>query len=180
MWSLVAAWVGRNKRAIAKAGVAVLVIGGLASAIAVQTLRLKAAELDAREARAEKQELLVALRTASAEATRRAAEAGAEARARYDDKMEAEAGAVDRAMQRIERVCLRDDARVSEADDRSVVDGADAEAGDDRTEQGRGAREEERVFVESLKRDIHRCQAALHRCTALQDWVREACLAGGN
>lgn len=167
MWTLVASWAARHKGAIAKGSIAVVVIGGLASAIAVQTLRLEAAELDAREARQETESLRLSVRAAQANATRRAAEAGAMVRAEYDEAMEADADAVDRAVRRVEHVCVRDEAPAAPSDSSvpgaaEVVDEPAAATADDRG----------RAFAEKLAADLRVCNRELKRMEALQDWVR--------
>lgn len=166
MWALIGSWAARNKGALAKGAAAVVVIGGLAAAIAVQTIRLQAAEADALQARAETRALQVELDEAAADAKARALAASELARAEYEQDMEADADAVDRAVARARALCVRDDTG-DEGDSEvpgaaGVADGTAGKAPDDR----------DRAFGVAIAQDLETCSRELSRMRALQTWVR--------
>ena len=148
-------------------GALLAVLLALAVATGVQTLRLHTAQNDAREAQLAHQELLVNYRAAQADATRRAAEAGAFVRQRYDQQLEADRPVVERVVHRVRNVCLRDESTAAHRD--SAVPAAPGVADE---AAGESANNRDRAFALAIAADLETCHRDLQRMSALQSWVR--------
>ncbi|WP_043767507.1 hypothetical protein [Algiphilus aromaticivorans] len=166
MWALIGRWAARNKGLIVTGTTAAIVIAMLAGALAVQTIKLKAAEAEELQARAETRALQVELDEAVVEAEARALAASELARAEYEQDREADADAVGRAVDRARALCVRDDTGDQGDPDvpgaAGVADGAAGEAPDDR----------DGAFGEAIAEDLETCNRELNRMRALQTWVK--------
>lgn len=140
-----------------------ILIAVLAAAIWVQQGRVESRDETIGERDATIQEMKAAGKLAEAKSAERGATTGQEAVQNYVEQNRQDAPVVERVVERVRNVCLRQaDRDLPVPESAAAPDGSAAAAGDDG----------DRAFAEAIGRDLEACNRELNKLGRLQTWVK--------